>query len=217
MGSSRLPGKALLPLGGLPMIRFLLRRIRGSALAADLVLATTERTEDDGLAEEARAEGVRVFRGACEDVVQRYDAVAHALEAEYVVRVTGDCPFTDRETLDHCLAACRTFGAFDLASTKGAFPVGIDYEIYRAATLRQMRGAGVLSAADREHVTRYFYEHPSEFIVKRLEPREEWRTVARAFTVDTPEDYRAATRLADSFGGTAFSVADLVRRSGSIA
>ena len=42
-GSSRLPGKALLPLRGQPMLLFLLRRIRAIRRADAVLLATTDR------------------------------------------------------------------------------------------------------------------------------------------------------------------------------
>ncbi len=213
LGSRRLPAKALLPLCGVPMIRLLLRRIKGTTRAANLVLATTERAEDDALAAQARAEGVAVFRGASDDVVRRYDDAAGQIGAEYVVRVTGDCPFIDSDMLDYCLAACDTLGAFDLATTKGAFPTGLDCEIYRAESLRRLHQGNALSASDREHLTKYFYDHPSRFQVATIEPRSEWRCASRRFTIDTPEDYQAARSLVDSFADPLFRVAELVARA----
>jgi spore coat polysaccharide biosynthesis protein SpsF len=210
MGSSRLPGKALLPLAGLPMISLLFHRIRGSKLASDIVLATTDRPEDDRLAERVRADGVPVFRGAAEDVVQRYVDVARQLDAEYVVRVTGDCPFIDAAMVDHCLQQCIAFDEFDLSSTKTLFPAGIDCEVYRAESLRRLHESPSLSASDREHVTRFFYEHEENFSIRRIEPAVEWRSNVRPFTVDSPEDYEYAKRLAGSFATPDFSISDLI-------
>jgi spore coat polysaccharide biosynthesis protein SpsF len=192
------------------MIRFLIRRLRPTNLASDLILATTGLPEDDALAAAAAAEGVRVFRGPKDDVVARLDQAARELEAEFVVRVTGDCPFVDSETLDYCLAVCRSFEEFDLATTKSAFPVGIDFEIYRVHVLRRLHEANVLSSADREHVTKYFYDHPAEFNLQRIEPRPEWIARKNKFTIDDENDYRFAQRLVDSLGGYEFSVADLL-------
>jgi spore coat polysaccharide biosynthesis protein SpsF (cytidylyltransferase family) len=49
MPSMRLPGNALLPLQGVPMVLFLLRRLR-PLKSAEVVLATTELAADDELA-----------------------------------------------------------------------------------------------------------------------------------------------------------------------
>jgi spore coat polysaccharide biosynthesis protein SpsF len=208
-GSSRLPRKALLPLGGLPMISFLLERIRATQEASSIIFATTTLPEDDELARAVGDAGFPVFRGANEDVVARYVGAAKAYELDYVVRITGDCPFVDAETLDYCLISARQQVPFDLASTKGRFPVGIDYEIYRASVMAALHSSGKLDSADREHLTSFIYHHPDLFRFAVLEPRPEWHT-SRSFTVDTPYDYRAAQKIVKRLGHNNFTIAELV-------
>ena len=198
------------------MIRFLLRRVKSVKLAEEVVLATTDLREDDALADAAISEGVRVFRGSAQDLVHRYDSVASALDADYVVRVTGDCPFTDAETLDYCLAECLRLDPFDLATTKVRFPVGIDYEIYRASVMRRLQHSGLLDAGDREHLTKYFYDHPEDFRIHRLSPHPSWVFTKRKFTVDTAADYRFAQKVVQLLGGTDFGVDELIRAANRI-
>ena len=188
-GSTRLPGKALRPLGGKPMILFLLERIRASREADAIVFATTELADDDGLAGLVESAGYSVFRGAGEDVVQRYVTAARLQGFDYVVRVTGDCPFVDAESLDYCVAQARAQAPFDLASTKGEFPVGIDYDIYRASVMEELHAGDELDARDREHLTLFMYGREDRFSLVRLIPRPEWCS-SHSFTVDTLEDYR---------------------------
>lgn len=208
-GSTRLPGKALRLLGGKPMILFLLERIQATREAHEIILATTSMAEDDGLAETVEKAGFSVFRGANEDVVQRYVDAAGAFGLDCVVRVTGDCPFVNAETLDHCLSGAHRLAPFDLASTKGRFPVGIDYEIYMASTMAQLNMGGELDADDREHLTLFMYHHQDRFRLAGLEPRPEWRS-ERQFTVDTVKDYERALEVVKRFGRNDFSIADLV-------
>ena len=40
------------------------------------------------------------FRGPEEDVLKRYQLTAQYYDAEDIVRISGDCPFTDWEMLD---------------------------------------------------------------------------------------------------------------------
>jgi spore coat polysaccharide biosynthesis protein SpsF len=213
MGSSRLPGKALLPLAGVPMIQAQLRRLLTSRLAASFALATTTLNEDDLLAEAAEAEGIRVFRGEVDDVLARYCGAATALGAEYVVRVTGDCPFVDGESLDFCLKACESLGNFDLASTHGRFPVGIDYEIVHSTTLRKLHESAAVTPQDREHLTLHLYGKPDQFRVTYIDPPAAWRWDGRPFTVDTESDYLYASRLVARFADLSFSVGDLLREA----
>src|SRR6266852_5431122 len=146
--SSRLPGKALLPVQGIPMISFLLRRLSRCS-GGTVILATTELPADDRLAEVARAEGVPVFRGADADVVARYVDAAERFAFDTVVRVTGDCPFVDAGLVDWCLSHAAKVERFDLATTKGRFPVGLDVEIYPAHLMARLHMEGCLSSVHR--------------------------------------------------------------------
>jgi spore coat polysaccharide biosynthesis protein SpsF len=201
--STRLPAKALLPLADLPLLTFLLRRLKGAALVDQIILATTGRPEDRHLAALAEAEGVRVFQGSESDLIRRTLDACERFGVEYAVRVTGDCPFVDADSLDHCLAQCAKAGSFDLASTKGAFPVGIDFEVLRAASLAGVdasSGPDQPDAADREHLTKYFYDHRERFRLVQLTPPDSWPRTTRAFTVDTLDDYLFCKALAERLG-----------------
>lgn len=195
-GSTRLPGKALLPLDGVPMIVFLLRRIRPSTQADAIIFATTDLPEDDELASIVAKEGFEVFRGANQDVVARYVTAAQHYGLDYVVRITGDCPFVDSASLDYCISKCKNLEKFDLASTKGHFPVGIDYEIFRADILISLHKSEKLTSEEREHLTLHFYNNSSSFNIQNIYPPDEWKS-KKTFTVDTKDDYLFACALAE--------------------
>lgn len=195
-GSTRLPGKALLPLGDIPMITYLIRRLKPSKLADAIVFATTDLPEDDKLAEIVEKEGIPVFRGANNDVVERYVNAAKHFGFDYVVRVTGDCPFVDADTLDFCIERCKELDEFDLASTKKVFPIGIDYEIYRSDTMEKIHLQNTLSASEREHLTLYYYNNPTSYKIIYLHPQKNWGCDDCVFTVDTAEDYAFARSIA---------------------
>jgi spore coat polysaccharide biosynthesis protein SpsF len=200
-GSSRLPGKALLPLRGLPMLAYLLRRLKKSSRAGRMVLATTDLPGDDALQELAGGEGVPVFRGSRDDLVARFVAAERAYPSEYVVRVTADCPFVDGTTLDHCLAQCDAFGSFDIATTKGRYPVGVDFEVYRSDTMARLHREASLDPEEREHLTLRMYRQRERFAFRELAVPPGWPVPGRAFTVDTPDDYAFAAALADRVEG----------------
>lgn len=182
------------------MLSYLLRRLKSSALAGRIVLATTDLAGDDRLESLAREEGVSAFRGDNLDLVQRFVEAEREFPSEFVVRVTADCPFVDGASLDHCLEQCESAGAFDLSSTKGRFPVGIDFEIYNSATMREIRDSGALDPEEREHLTLHMYRHPEKFVMHVLQPPHPWTATSRTFTVDTEEDYRFAADLAGRAG-----------------
>lgn len=213
MGSRRLPGKALLTLKGLPMIVFLIRRLLGTKLADGIFLATTNLAEDDILAAVVSAEGIKVFRGKRDDLVQRYVDAAEKFGIEYVVRVTGDCPFVNAESLDYCLKKCEEWGDFDLANTKGEFPVGIDYEVYRAATLKGLHLNGRLDRNDREHLTLYIHNNSHRFIIHSVKPLDKWICKEEKFTIDTATDYARALKILRDLSTIDFNIETLVKQA----
>jgi spore coat polysaccharide biosynthesis protein SpsF (cytidylyltransferase family) len=50
MGSTRLPGKSLLPLAGVPLVGRILERVKKSKLLDEVILAIPESSENDVLA-----------------------------------------------------------------------------------------------------------------------------------------------------------------------
>ena len=208
--SSRLPSKALLPLKGLPMIVFLIKRLKSSQLANQIVFATSNLPQDDQLASVVSREGISVFRGDQSNVVKRYVEAAQMYGFEYVVRETGDCPFINSETLDYCIGSCMKWEKFDLATTKTLFPKGIDYEIYNASTMKELYDSAALSPGDCEHLTLYFYNNKMKFNIRKIKPRPKWRCEEHIFTVDTMEDYNKARQIADNFIDINFSVESLI-------
>jgi spore coat polysaccharide biosynthesis protein SpsF len=208
--STRLPGKALLPLQGVPMVAFLLRRLRSMKMAA-LAFATTDLASDDELAALVGREGIPVFRGACDDLIARYSGAAAQFGFDSVARVTGDCPFVDGALVDWCIAAAQDGDDFDLATTKGSFPVGLDVEIYRSARMTEIARRSDLSEQHREHLTLYFYHHRDEFVVRTIPLPPGLPSSSRHFTVDTAADYDAASVLAQGFDRVDFPVDSLVR------
>ena len=173
MGSRRLPGKALLPLKGIPMISFLINRLKSSKKISKMILATTKLPEDDLLPRTAEHDGISVFRGDRDDVVKRFVKAAEAFNMSYVVRVTGDCPFVDGASLDFCLEKCDRLSDFDLVTTKGNFPIGIDYEIYKSETMYQLHKTS-LTLDEREHLTLPIYKRKHIYKIIRLNPPNSW-------------------------------------------
>jgi spore coat polysaccharide biosynthesis protein SpsF len=216
MASSRLPGKAMLPLNGIPMIQFIIERLRKSERCTNIILATTDRSEDDVLCDLATNLGINLFRGDSEDVAGRYMEVSKKFDLEWIVRVTGDCPFIDGTTLDYCLSQLPPECEDVLWTTKNIFPVGIDYELISCSALANEWPQ--MSVKEKEHVTLRFYRTDlnKKIIFKNFSPPPCWPSVSETFTVDTLEDYERASEFVASLSGTDFSVSNLLKISGAL-
>lgn len=163
MSSSRLRGKVLEPLLGIPMIVFMLRRVERASHLDHILVATSIDKSDDMLAEVVRQNGFDCFRGSLEDVLSRYAAAADRNKADVIVRLTGDCPLVDPDLIDKCLTTLAD-GMYDYVSNidPPSFPNGLDVEAFTGAALHSANSEAQLPA-DREHVTSFIRRNKAVF------------------------------------------------------
>lgn len=206
LGSTRLPRKALLPFGEGTLLDSCLRRL--SRVPADLRILATEAGSAAELGPRAEARGWRVFVGSEEDVLSRYCGAIREFRLDRVVRATGDNPFVSPEAAESLLSDPRTAGS-DYAAYRD-LPLGFGVEVVRASALLAAE-AGSTDPYEREHVCPYLYRRPERFRIYRPEAPEALRAPEARYTVDTPEDYRAARAAAEDCGFDPPSEA-LVRR-----
>jgi spore coat polysaccharide biosynthesis protein SpsF len=105
MGSSRLPGKVLLDIAGLPMLALVVERTRRAKTVDEVVVATTTEPDDDPTAALCRERGYSFYRGSQHDVLDRYYQAAQIFNAEIIVRITADCPLIDPQVIDQTVNA----------------------------------------------------------------------------------------------------------------
>jgi len=222
MGSSRLPGKVLMDVGGMTALDRLVARLRSCTRLDDIVLATSTAPQDDRLEEWARSAGLAVHRGSEDDVLQRVVDAQRAMNSDIVVEVTGDCPLLDPEVIDLGIA---TFFANDADVVSNvrvpSFPQGADVQVFRTAALAHV-AATVDDPAVREHVSLHFYEDPAYRVIHLLAPPA-WEAPGVRLQLDYPEDLdfiRTVYReLEPSLGGTfgISAILDLLGRQPAIA
>jgi spore coat polysaccharide biosynthesis protein SpsF len=182
------------PIQGRPMIERQLERLRRCTALRRVVVATSDEASDDQLADHLRGIGVEVFRGALNDVLDRYVEAARALAVEgVVVRLTADCPLADPGVIDEAVRLHAQLGV-DYVSNgrRRTYPRGLDVEAFGLDAL-QAAAREATDPYDREHVTPFIYRHPERFTLGELvQARDE---SALRWTVDTPEDFAFVERV----------------------
>lgn len=223
MGSSRLPGKVLMDIGGVPALERVVRRLRLCRRVDDIVLATTTSRQDDALAEWARSSGLAVYRGSEEDVLERVVRAQQTMESEVVVEITGDCPLLDTELID---LGVETFFANDCDVVTNvrvpSWPQGADVQVFRLKQLAEVAET-IDDAAVREHVSLYFYEHPERYRILHLLAPRSLHAPQRRLQLDYAEDLefiravysKLEPRHGDRFGTR--EVLELVAREPALA
>lgn len=186
MSSSRFPRKVLEDLDGVPMVVFMARRVAKCTALDQVILATSNDLSDDPLAEAAHAHGLTVFRGPLDNVLGRFAMVQAQLEADVIVRMTGDCPLADPIVIGDLVALQQTESA-DYASNidPRSFPHGFDCEICTADALAQAV-SNARDAYDREHVTPWMRSEEAGLNRANLQRPHDVSTLR--LTVDHPAD-----------------------------
>jgi spore coat polysaccharide biosynthesis protein SpsF len=189
MGSTRLPGKVLEDLGGIPVLEWVVRACRAAQQVDGVVVATSTLDLDDPIVQAAEQLGVGVVRGSEDDVLARYVAALEAHPSDAVVRITADCPFTDPAVIDAVVGAWRADPAYDYVSTVlvRTLPHGLDVELVRADALRRVNGSA--TAHHRVHVTSGIYTDPTSYDLMGLCFSPDATDLR--ITLDTPEDLAA--------------------------
>ena len=200
LGSTRLPQKILRPFWqDDTILDVLLRRLKTAQNVHSIIVATTTNTEDDAIEARCAQHGVACFRGEPDDVLQRFlDAMAF-FRIETTIRICADNPFIDIDLLDQLIASVATevdYASFKVDDTPAIRThLGIFTEFITADALRRAIRLGA-TPFDREHVTKFVYEHPDDFRLQWLNPPDwlnKWRTVR--LTVDTHQDFETAQQI----------------------
>jgi spore coat polysaccharide biosynthesis protein SpsF len=150
MGSTRLPGKVLRPVGQMPLLGHVIGRLATLSHPWPVVVATSTDARDDAIEAWCAEAGVTAFRGSEHDVLDRYVQCARTSGFEHVVRLTADNPFTDITELQR-LVQRHLAGSFDYTHAFGLMPLGVGAEIFIMSPLsKQTYGTRVTISVPME-------------------------------------------------------------------
>jgi spore coat polysaccharide biosynthesis protein SpsF len=218
MSSSRLPGKILADIAGQPMLQRVFIRTSRAATVSETVFATTTDPTDDPVAEYCDFSGIPFTRGSLFDVLDRYYQTAKQAKADYVVRITADCPVIDPALIDDVVNTLLE-DEYDFVCNRlpppwsRTYPIGLDVE---ACTFKVLAKAWkeAKEPQHREHAMPYFYEGVELSAISRQRSE---GTSLRGFrvallnhtanfgdyrwTVDTPEDLEFIRQVYSRFYG----------------
>ena len=153
LGSIRFPKKVLSLIEGKPAINHLLTRLSRSKMITEVLTAIPKNKDNNILHRYLRDLNFRVFRGSEENVLKRYYEAAKSINAEVIIRITGDCPLVDYGMIDNLLLKFLK-GDYDYLSNNNppTYPDGFDVEIFKFKTLKETI-KNAKSSYEKEHVT----------------------------------------------------------------
>lgn len=214
-GSSRLPGKVMLPLASKPLILRMYERVSYSRYAGKIIIAITEDEIDNQLLKLCKQNNLNLFRGNSLDLLDRHYKAAKENNAEVVIKIPSDCPLIDPEIIDKViLYYINSKEKYDFVSNlhPASYPDGNDVEVM---SFKSLENAWINAKKDfeREHTTPYIWENPDKFRIGNVV----WETgldysMTHRFTIDYKEDYEFIKRVYDELyeENYKFSLSDIL-------
>jgi len=188
MGSSRLPGKVLVPVAGKPLLWHILHRLRKCRTVDNVAVATSTDPGDDAIAQFCTEHGVTCIRGPLQDVLERYRLAAVETGAQTLLRVTGDAPLIDPGLIDYLVYTMAKADADYVQFASGTLCAHEGVDVFSRRALDWLTANAAEDEIAREHVTSYFKKFPDKVKTVYLPAYGPLVHTAARLSVDTPED-----------------------------
>lgn len=193
--SSRLPQKALLPIGGLSSVERCIKSCLEFKQVNHTILATSDIDEDAKLKDYTYRGDVIFHKGDPEDVIKRYLGVADELRVDVIIRITADMPFVSHEIVHLTLKEHFRIGSDYTVPKTSA--VGTSAEVINVSALRKVK-SHFPSANYSEYMTWYFQNNPEHFQLNFIDLPSEYVRDYR-LTLDYTEDLDMFNKLQSYF------------------
>jgi spore coat polysaccharide biosynthesis protein SpsF len=211
MGSTRLPGKVLKPLAGLPAIHHVIARVRQAKTVDEVMVVTSIEPANLPLFHYVTGIDTCVFVGSEDDVLDRFWQATRLTHAKNIIRITADCPVMDPVMIDRVVELHRESGAAYTSNTEPpTWPDGLDVEVMQREAL-QDAWANAETTHDREHVTPFIRGNNSRFVRQNL--ASDVDLSEHRWTLDQDEDYRFLSAVIDALysDNPFFGMQDILR------
>jgi spore coat polysaccharide biosynthesis protein SpsF len=186
MSSTRLPGKVMSQINGHPMIYWEISRISKAKLVSKTVVAISDQSSDDILANYLESIHQEYIRGSLDNVLSRYVKAEENYNPSAIIRLTADCPLVMPELIDQYLEIFYKSNFDYLSNTlELSYPDGLDIEIIRPGIFKELLEFN-LSEEEKEHVTLGVYSRKDKFRTHNVSNQTNISDFR--WTVDTSED-----------------------------
>ncbi len=195
MKSTRLAKKLTLEINGRQIIRWMIDRLKQCPSIDDIIICTSTNQQDNILVEIASEEGIKVFRGSEEDVIQRLYEASKYYNVEYALNITADCPLVSLEYIDITIDKYKQTNADLIRSLE--LPHG--FFLYGLKVEAMQKVCEIKKGTNTEVWGKYFTD-TALFNVLDIEIPDDLKRPDYRLTLDYPDDYEFFKRIYTHFG-----------------
>ena len=201
-GSSRLPGKVLMDIGGKQMLLWQVERIKRARLVDEIIIATSLSRSDDAIESFCFDHDIKCFRGSENDVLDRLANCIRKNNIDIHLECYGDSPFIDPQIIDEIIGFYfkkNIPNGYFSSALETTYPPGMEVTIYKGDILIEVDSLVAKDDHLREHVgyniTRFSDKYP---LISILAPDYLYNPNIY-LEVDTQEDIDVLRNIANHF------------------
>jgi spore coat polysaccharide biosynthesis protein SpsF len=166
MSSTRLPGKSMMPLADKPLVYRMVERLKNCKKIDEIVIATSDQSEDQVLVELAKELQVSYFQGNLLDVRDRYLKAAEKFQADFIIRIPADNPIPDSNEIDKLIEFHLDHNPTGFSSNlaqvnNSGYLDGVGAEIFSTKLIQESVSRSN-SDIVKEHVHRNFFDYSTQ-------------------------------------------------------
>ncbi len=208
IGSQRLPGKVMLPIGESTVLKLVYQQVSKAESVAQTIIATSNKENDHQIADFCQENNMPFFRGDEEDVLARFYGAASEHHPDYIIRICADQPFLDPAIIDFAVKEHLEKNV-DYSTTVGMVPKGLDLEIFSFSLLKEAHLNSCLPE-EKEHVTTYILHRPEKYKIQKIKFPDKISRPEIVLTLDTHQDYEFLSSVYNLLGEKVFNVHNIV-------
>ena len=140
LGSNRLPNKILYRINKHVFLEYLIKRLKFSKEANEIINSTTNLQSDNEIVKVAKKNKIKYYRGSENNVLKRVIDTGKRFNCKKIVRITSDCPVIDVSIIDHLIKIFKNNNCDYMSNANiRSYPDGMDVEIFSLKTLIKSR------------------------------------------------------------------------------
>ena len=197
--ATRLPGKVMMPLAGIPILQHVVERVKKAQLVDKIIVATTSNNEDLVIENLCAKLGIEVYRGSNDNVMERVLNATKDYKNSLLIQITADNPFIEAEIIDQIINASKN-EKYDYICNHlpRNVPIGCEIRAYKRNSLDAINHKN-LSFYHKSNITSIFYENPTKYNIFNIVTEKKYFSPDLRLTVDEPRDYFLASNLYEKF------------------
>lgn len=194
LSSARLPGKILKKINNKPLVFYIIEKLKKTILKEYVFILTSTSKTDKKLIDYCKKNNVKFYTGPLNNVYKRFEDFSKKFEADAIIRLSGDSPLIDTNLINNFIHLTEFTKKHDIITNlfPRTFPSGQSVEvIFKTAFKKVIKKK--MSPHNKEHVTSYFYENPSQFSILNISCP--YQHKFPKLSIDTQEDLNKFERF----------------------